>query len=223
MGMLIASIPTVLLILLLMPDLAWQRYATIMVSDTSQARTEEALSAIESANTRKIHLQQSIDLTFLNPVFGVGPGMFPVASAEYSLQLGERAFWKETHNSYTQISSESGFIGLILYAVMIIMTIMTEVKVMRLARGAPPGSAVAECHMAGFCLLVSTLVTLITCNFSSSAYQLYFPLLGALSIALLHVTTQELASVRMTPAPAPNPRNASPVNPRRDPRRPAYV
>lgn len=223
LSMLIASIPAVAVILLLMPDLAWERYATILKSDTSQAQTGEALSAIASANVRKVHLRQSIDLTFLNPVFGVGPGMFQVASADYSRELGERAFWKEIHNSYTQISSETGILGLILYVIMLGMTITTQLKVMRLARGAPGSSVLAECGIVGFSLLVSTLVTLITGTFSSVAYQLYFPLLGAFSIALLHVTTQELAAVRKTPAPVPNPRNGPPANPQRDPRRPAYV
>jgi O-antigen ligase len=208
MGMAMASIPAMGLILLLMPDLAWERYRTILQNDIRQIQTGEALSAIESANVRKIHLQQSIDLTILNPVFGVGPGMFPVASADYSRDLGERALWKETHNSYTQISSETGVLGLILYTAMLVMTILTQIKVMRLARSAPENSALAECGVVGYSLFVSTLVTLVTGNFSSVAYQIYFPLLGAFSIALLHVTTQgrELApSLRRQPLSEPRP------------------
>lgn len=223
LGMLIASVPIIALILLLMPDLAWQRYATILKSDTSQAQTGEALSAIESANVRKIHFQQSIDLTILHPVFGVGPGMFAAASADYSQELGERAFWKETHNSYTQISSETGILGLILYVIMLGMTIMMQLKLRRLARGAPEGSVLAECGFTGFILLVSTLVTLITGNFSSVAYQLYFPLLGALSVALLHVTARERAAIQKMPPPTPNPRNTPGINSQRDPGRPTYV
>lgn len=219
LGMVLASIPAGLMILLLMPDMAWERYATILRSDIREAQTGEEKGAIESANSRQYHLQQSIELTFLNPVFGVGPGMFPVASADYSRKQGGKARWKETHNSYTQISSETGLPGLLLYISLLAATVLAQWKVMRMSRGAPEHSVLAECGAIAYSLFLSMAVTLVTGTFSSVGYQFYFPLLGAFSITLLGLTAREMAVARNTPAPDPKSRSFPRAGPRLGPSR----
>ena len=190
MVMAAASLPTLVIVYMLMPQLAKDRYATILLSNGETVQSIDAVGAMQSAESRKIHFQQSIELTFRNPVFGVGPGMFPVASADYSVDIGEKAYWKETHNTYSQISSESGFPGFLLYIGMLAATIMAQRKTMALARGAPNHSPLAECGIIAFCLFLSTAATIVTGTFSSIGYQIYFPLLGAFSIAVLQLATQ---------------------------------
>lgn len=58
-----------------------------------------------SAEARRRLLILSVELTLKHPIFGVGPGQFQNISET----------WFVTHNTYTQISSESGFPGLIIF------------------------------------------------------------------------------------------------------------
>jgi len=55
---------------------------------------------------------RSIQLTFEHPILGVGPGEFMDAEAEEAAVAGKKAMWHFTHNSYTELSSETGLPGL---------------------------------------------------------------------------------------------------------------
>jgi O-antigen ligase len=98
--MVTAGIAGLAVVPLVVPERIYLRYATIFVSDdTDVATTQE--EAIGSAHSRMALLQRSIDVTLANPVFGVGPGMFPIAAFGHS---GGQV----SHNMYTQLSSETG-------------------------------------------------------------------------------------------------------------------
>ena len=62
-------------------------------------------SANGSAEQREALLTKSIEATFKYPIFGLGPGNFNSYSGS----------WHVTHNTYTQMSSETGLPGFILY------------------------------------------------------------------------------------------------------------
>jgi O-antigen ligase len=72
-------------------------------SNTSELQGNEA--AYQSAQLRKQMLFKSVRVTLENPLFGIGPGDFPVISGA----------WLETHNVYTQFSAEAGVPALILF------------------------------------------------------------------------------------------------------------
>jgi len=95
----------------LLPQDIAQRFTTYFAA--SSGATEEAA---QSAATRKLLLTKSIDLTLRNPILGVGPGMFMEGEAREAAKEGHRGIWHYTHNSYTELSSECGIIGLGLYA-----------------------------------------------------------------------------------------------------------
>jgi O-antigen ligase len=76
--------------------------------------TEEAA---ESASTRKLLLSKSLELTLKHPVLGVGPGEFMEGEAKEAAEKGQRGIWHYTHNSYTELSSECGILGLMLYVI----------------------------------------------------------------------------------------------------------
>ena len=198
----VCMIPAVAIVLIALPEQARQRYGTIFSSD-GIAHTTEETSAIESGNARRRHLEQSIDLTIRNPIFGVGPGMFPVASASYSAELGEKAFWKETHNSFTQISSETGLIGLILYLAMLLSATASLWHSARVTRRAPPGSELQEAGQIANMLLISMLAIVVTGMFSSSAYLQYFPLLCAFAAVIARIVEANSVPVASRPRPSP--------------------
>ena len=188
------SIPVLLVVIAFVPQQALYRYSTIFSQDNrGRDLTEEEMSAIESTAARKYHLEQSIQLTFSYPVFGVGPGMFPVASSAASKQKNEKAFWKETHNSYTQISSETGVPGLVLYLLIIVFTAKCLWRAIRNGNMAKPGSETNELGLIAGALACSLLSIIITCMFSSSAYLTYFPLLGCLAYSAARLSAASLA------------------------------
>ncbi len=94
----------------LLPPTILGRFTTIF-----QAKSAGAEEAAESAETRKMLLGKSLDMTLHHPILGVGPGQFMVAEAREAMAAGHRGVWHYTHNSYTELSSECGIPGLIFY------------------------------------------------------------------------------------------------------------
>jgi O-antigen ligase len=94
----------------LLPPNILGRFTTIF-----QAKSAGAEEAAESAETRKMLLGKSLDMTLHHPILGVGPGQFMVAEAREAMAAGHRGVWHYTHNSYTELSSECGIPGLIFY------------------------------------------------------------------------------------------------------------
>ena len=145
------------------------RYAT-MFSGESPAETFDAdlASAIASKQERMYMLKKSIVFTFTNPVFGVGPGQFSVACSEDMEAEGRRAAWLETHNAYTQVSSESGLPGFLLYGAALLLSCRKVRRVDRLTRNSPN---LQHVNRAAACLWVSLVGFLTTSLFSSIAYH----------------------------------------------------
>lgn len=74
--------------------------------------TEEAL---ESTESRKQLLKESLDLTFAHPFTGIGPDQFMIGQAVSAKDKGQHGMWHVTHNTWTQISSECGIPAALLY------------------------------------------------------------------------------------------------------------
>jgi O-antigen ligase len=84
---------------------------------TGQISADPGLSVAEgSTESRMYLLRRSLVMTAKHPLFGVGPGQFMDAEAADAKQHGTFSTWHQTHNLYTQMSSELGIPGLILYA-----------------------------------------------------------------------------------------------------------
>lgn len=62
-----------------------------------------------SIEARSELLKEAVSLTLHHPLFGVGPGNFPVITDE----------WRVAHNSYAELGAEAGFPGLILFLIML--------------------------------------------------------------------------------------------------------
>jgi O-antigen ligase len=97
---------------LLLPPKILERFTTYF-----QAQSAAGVEAAESAGTRKLLLTRSLQMTFEHPVFGVGPGEFMDAEAGEAMHKGQRGIWHYTHNSYTELSSETGILGFLLYVI----------------------------------------------------------------------------------------------------------
>jgi O-antigen ligase len=78
-----------------------------------------------SAQARRELLVRSLEITAKHPLFGVGPTCFQELSGS----------WHETHNSYTQLSSEAGVPALILFLAILRRSFVNIRQAKRLANG----------------------------------------------------------------------------------------
>jgi O-antigen ligase len=178
---------------------ARNRMATLFSSDdasTLESASSEEM-AVASAENRAMLLRESLTLTLRNPLFGVGPGVFESSAAALSREQGRRGLWKQTHNSYTQVSSETGIPGALLFLGAIGYCITGLIRIRKQSRGQPQYGTI---HAVATPLLVGFLGFALTSMFSSVAYQFYFSLLIGLCAAAIRAAEKELA---MAPSAKP--------------------
>jgi O-antigen ligase len=133
-------------------------------------------SSYGSAQARQALLWRSLEITARYPLFGVGAGNFQTVSG----------VWHETHNSYTQISSEGGIPALILY-VAILYSGFRNLQITRiLSRRSEPMllAGALRASLAGF---------VVGSFFASYAYQFFPYFLVAYTTALLRIVKSENA------------------------------
>jgi len=115
-----------------------------------------------SAMARRELLIESLKLTLTHPIFGIGPGQFQNYGGA----------WHETHNAYTQLSSEAGIPALALY----IMLLSSTFSNLRALAKLPRGSKLWYLATGLYCGMVAYMVGSF---FLSTAYLLYPYLLMA--------------------------------------------
>ena len=139
--------------------------------------------AIASLNQRIYILHQSFLITLHNPIVGVGPGQFPKALSD------DRGLEMEAHNTYTQISSETGFPGVILFIAAIASACSILVGASFGDKGRVGGGAP---QLAAYCVLASFIGYGTAALFLSHGYHVLFPLLTGISVCLFSATDKRL-------------------------------
>lgn len=179
------------------------RYATILPFVSIQPTTwdEEKIqeSAEASAQGRRRLLEQSLIMTLRHPLLGVGPGQFQTASAEISKQEGRRAEWHETHNTFTQISSECGIPAFLFYISALICSFRAAMRIRKKTLGVP---GLEVHHRTAFCILL--LLSFFTLNgfFGGLAYLPLFPFLAALADGFERNAAREISEWERARTPA---------------------
>ena len=197
-------------VVLFLPKNLLKRYVTITNTDSvafdqPDFGTDNRLEVIatESAASRMALLKESVRMTLTHPFFGAGPGMFPVAAAERAHTLGIHTAWLETHNSYTQISSECGLPALLFYLVALLTSVSRTTSIYRQFRNRmEPRSA--EIAAMAFAIRASLIAFAVTAFFASVAYLSLFPCLAGLSAAFLLVVKRDFEKLRLAQAPQPD-------------------
>ena len=182
-----------------MPARLLNRYRTL-AEDQDQMLDVSEESAYSSANARKDLLRKSIKYTLQHPIFGVGPGMFPVAEdADARANEGRRhGRWQGTHNSYTQVSCELGIPGLIFYAAIVIIAFRKTERIYKQTRGDPELADIANLALG---LNYALLVYAVTVLFDYIAYTSMLPVFAGLVTALGSTVEAEIARRKAPPAP----------------------
>jgi len=166
-----------------------ERYRRLLVFTPAPDAPEEAVAGMRN---RQELLASSLKITLQHPVFGAGPGQFMVQ--EDILKRAEGAYrgaWHETHNAYTQVSSECGIPALIFFAGGIISGFRLVSKIHWQAKQNPAHQQIAA---AAFCAMLSFMGFGVAMFFLSMAYRFCFPALVGLSIAIHNTATRELAA-----------------------------
>lgn len=191
------------------PGGALDRYKSVFAGSSGRVYSQAEQSARESSQLRKELFLASLRLTVRHPIFGVGPRMFAVANGQAAENAaGQPVFnaWHETHNTFTEISSEDGIPGLLFYCAALLSAFGILRRIRRATRENPELELAA--HMA-FSLRLSLIAFVGTGIFASNAYAYYFPMLAGLCVAFERAVfsrTQPLPSAAPAirpPAPAP--------------------
>ena len=172
------AVPILFLVLVAMaPSSLRARYSTLFKSDQQQSTATE-VSAADSAEARWALLKDSLWLTLMHPIFGVGPGDFMIAQNDVASDRGEAGSWHVTHNTYTQLSSEMGIPGLLIYCAFLFQCWKVLTAIIR-RRGIS-----GELRMMAKTVRVALVVLLTVAFFDSLAYDINIPILAGLVTAL---------------------------------------
>jgi O-antigen ligase len=178
----------------LFPDDLINRYRTLFAPAESEQSAmkdiEDQEVAAASANARKYLFIRSVEMTIKNPIFGVGPGMFSFAEADDAKDQGVKAAWHETHNTYTQVSSEIGIPAFLLYVSALVIALRS---VYRLSKVKPVKADVRwqQVRNGAFYLYLALVTAMSGAMFLSIAYTGVLFILVGLAMALERAAYRE--------------------------------
>jgi len=164
-----------------------ERFATTLDTDLDvqdQPRDPALRSIIASSRIRRSLLLDSLRIMCQHPFFGVGLGNFVVAQNDLAVARGEHmGYWHVTHNAYTQIASESGVPGFVLFLLALVFSFRAISRTGLDHRGSNSPTA-REMHMLVIALRLSLVAYLSCCFFASLAYEPVLSALCGLAVSL---------------------------------------
>jgi O-antigen ligase len=201
---LVVGVPVVLLVLVyLMPADMRMRFTTYFGEyrqydyDPSNAAEMLRMSTIQSSESRRALLIDSLIITMHHPLMGVGPGNFAVAQDVLAKARGERSSWHVSHNTYTQISSEMGVPGLLIF----LAVLFNVFKVLNsISRTRYPGPTWQNLRMLARTLRAGFIVFLPVAFFGSLGYNAEVPILAGIATSLGYMAQKQRAIDRTASA-----------------------
>jgi O-antigen ligase len=158
------------------------RYALLF--GKAQNYTTEVEAASGSAEGREHLLYQSLIITARHPIFGVGTGMFAVAENTVARAQGlPRGLWHETHNMYTQVSSENGIPAVLFFITCLAVAYRTLTRIIALGKTSVD-PVILDASQVAFWIRVALLGILSSGFFLSTAYTVELQVLVALSMGM---------------------------------------
>lgn len=128
--------------------------------------------------------QRGIELSLEHPLTGVGVGCFAFANHEYRTRIGETfLMWQVPHNSFVQVASEVGLIGVALFVVINVRSAITFIRVSA-SRSSPQTPAARELAGLGGLMLLGFAGLLVSGFFLSQGYSIFSTLYFALAASM---------------------------------------
>jgi O-antigen ligase len=145
--------------------------------------------AVESSEARKYLFRKSVEYTLTHPIFGVGPGQFSNYEGQHNIVVGTtHGYWHETHNMFTQVSSECGIPAFFFFTAGLVSTWRMLSGTYRKAR---ERADCADIQTAVLCVMIGMAGFCVAATFLNFAYFFYQPALGGLAIAISSAAGQE--------------------------------
>lgn len=189
-----ASVPVALvLILLVVPAELRFRYTTFLAPenyDPSQEFHTAESNALGSAEARLQLAKDGLKVTATHPLFGVGPGNFPVAQNDLALERGQKPIWHVTHNTYLQLSSETGIPGFLIYLVFVYQTFKMLNSILRTKSRSKEWR---DLRTLALTLRSAFALFVVSAFFINLAYNVDIPILSALATALWFMAKKQRA------------------------------
>lgn len=167
------------------------RYMELLKPESQLAQTEEAEIARSSAEGRWELFKRSLEITIKNPILGVGTGMFAVAENDDAMKVARRGSWHDTHNMFSQVSSENGIPGLIFFLSLLIGAYRVFSRLYR--AGARRDARTAEVSRLAYWLRLAMVGFIATGTFLSVGYSELFCFLVGIALALRRSAEEEAA------------------------------
>lgn len=185
MGLAVAAVVIGVTMWRILPDTITNRLATLVSDDAG------GTDAIASGESRQYLLQKSLLFTVQHPLLGVGPGQFINHEGLGAKAQGYKGAWHETHNAYTQISSEVGIPAVLLFIGALLSTFHLLSGTLKQARARPPSRQNAMIAAGAFCALIAVVAFCSSSFFLSLGYRFYFPALTGIAIVLNRAAQRE--------------------------------
>ena len=193
----VTTIALALMMSLVIPKSVKARLMATEATPEDREYAQEESAAIGSAQQRKQLLLESLKVTALHPILGVGPGQFSTASA-MDTDPGKRQVWLVSHNAYTQVSSELGIPGFVLYLAILITCLRITGRILKRAKQDP---RYKELAVTALSLRLCVICYCVSSFFASIAYMFYVPTLAALCLGLYTVADQFIPMEKPVQAP----------------------
>ncbi len=176
-----AAVPVICLSLFVVPKETMHRLTYIFMGASEVVASNMSdLSSRDSQLERQKLFWDSIAYSFQYPLFGVGAGQFAVRVAGDKEKRGERPEWLGTHNTYTQVSSETGLPAFVFYTLAITLCVRVNYVLFRRTAGQPEFQ---EYYAIAFCMCLCSIAYAFSTCFFHIAYSSYFPLIAGISVA----------------------------------------
>jgi O-antigen ligase len=150
--------------------------------------SDSSAEALASSQSRAYLLRKSVEYTLTHPVFGVGPGQFASYEGQHNIVVGTHGSWHETHNMFTQVSSECGIPAFFFFTAGLVSTWRMLSGTYRKAR---ERADCADIQTAVLCVMIGMAGFCVAATFLNFAYSFYQPALGGLAIAISSAAERE--------------------------------
>jgi O-antigen ligase len=174
------------------PSQMIQRFMSVVIDPERAVASGAGGSEVESQLVRQDMVKLSLKITLQHPLLGVGPGMFDNFVQKGAKETGVHAVSLNTHNAYTQVSSECGILAFICYMATIILTIKLN---HRMFKALPDQGGQVDPRLTGiaFSGLIGTIGYAVASIFHHLAFAGDLPWLSGGTVALWLVTQPMLS------------------------------
>jgi O-antigen ligase len=208
-GIVVLAVVVTICVMLFLPSTVKERYGMVFGGSSSENATDTAaIAAAGSAEGREYLLKQSLSITAHHPLFGVGTGMFAVSENSVAMNEGKaRGSWHETHNMYTQVSSENGIPACLFFIAAIIAAFRALNRLVALGKGSVD-LVIVEASRSAYWIRLALLAMISSGFFLSIAYSIELQVLLALTMGLVYSVNSHIQLSQLQPAApsAPAPR-----------------